>query len=158
YVLAAAITNCAFRRRHRWNAVLNLFPLGKWMVLYRSFCMRNGYFTRRFSAESHCLWSDGYLSAETEKGINMVCCRLISNAPRSCTSVENALTNRYANGPFRAASRFGRLWYDTPNNAIGYTMDSSRSHHAVIYVYDDAGNMIETHEYKDDSKSSEKVR
>ena len=63
------------------------------MVLYRSFCMGNGYFSRRFSAESHCLWSDGYLSAETEKGINMDCCRLITNAPRSFTSVENALTN-----------------------------------------------------------------
>ena len=94
YVLAATITNCAFRRRHRWNAVLNLFPLGKWMVLYRSFCMGNGYFSRSFSAESHRLWSDGYLSAETEKSINMDGCRLITNAPRSFTSVENALTNR----------------------------------------------------------------
>jgi hypothetical protein len=25
---------------------------------------------------------------------------------------------------------FGRLWYDTPDNAIGYAMHSSRSHHA----------------------------
>jgi len=39
---------------------------------------------------------------------------------------------------------FGRLWYDTPDNAIGYAMHSSRSHDAVIRVYDDAGNMIET--------------
>src|SRR6516225_6320293 len=69
------------------------------MVLYRSFCMGNGYFSRRFSAESHCLWSDGYLSAETEKGINMDCCRLITNAPRSCTSVENALTSRWRQQP-----------------------------------------------------------
>ena len=34
---------------------------------------------------------------------------------------------------------FGRLWYDTPDNAIGYAMHSSRSHDAVIRVYDDAG-------------------
>jgi len=27
---------------------------------------------------------------------------------------------------------FGRLWYDTPDNAIGYAMHSSRSHDAVI--------------------------
>jgi hypothetical protein len=40
---------------------------------------------------------------------------------------------------------FGRLWYDTPDNAIGYAMHSSRSHAAVIRVYDDAGNVIETH-------------
>ena len=39
---------------------------------------------------------------------------------------------------------FGRLWYDTPDNAIGYAMHSSRSHDAMTRVYDDAGNMIET--------------
>ena len=42
---------------------------------------------------------------------------------------------------------FGRLWYDTPDNAIGYAMHSSRSHDAVIRVYDDAGNLIETPEH-----------
>jgi hypothetical protein len=31
---------------------------------------------------------------------------------------------------------FGRLWYDTPENAIGYAMHSSRSHDAVIRVYE----------------------
>ena len=47
---------------------------------------------------------------------------------------------------------FGRLWYDTPDHAIGYAMRSSRSQDAVICVYDDAGNMIETHEHKGDFK------
>jgi hypothetical protein len=45
---------------------------------------------------------------------------------------------------------FGRLWYGEPNaaaNAIGYAMHRSRSHDAVIRVYDTAGNMIETHEH-----------
>ena len=32
---------------------------------------------------------------------------------------------------------FGGLWYDTPDNAIGYAMHSSRSHDAVIRVYDE---------------------
>src|SRR5215510_8921778 len=41
---------------------------------------------------------------------------------------------------------FGRLWYDTPDNAIGYAIHSSRSHSAVIHVYDAAGNIVETHE------------
>ena len=36
---------------------------------------------------------------------------------------------------------FGQLWYDTPENAIGYAMHSSRSHDAVIRVFDDAGNL-----------------
>jgi hypothetical protein len=46
---------------------------------------------------------------------------------------------------------FGRLWYAEPNaisNAIGYAMHRSRSHRAVIRVYDAAGNVIETHEHK----------
>jgi hypothetical protein len=44
---------------------------------------------------------------------------------------------------------FGALWYGEPNaiaNAIGYGKFYSRSHPAVIRVYDAAGNMIETHE------------
>jgi hypothetical protein len=50
---------------------------------------------------------------------------------------------------------FGRLWYGEPNaltNAIGYAMHSSRSHDAVIRVYDDADNVIERHEHKGDFK------
>ena len=43
---------------------------------------------------------------------------------------------------------FGRLWYDTADNAIGYAMHTSRSHYAVIRVYDAAGNVVETHEHK----------
>jgi hypothetical protein len=41
---------------------------------------------------------------------------------------------------------FGRLWYATPDNAVGYAMYSSCSHDAVICVYDEAGNLIETQE------------
>jgi len=33
------------------------------------------------------------------------------------------------------------------DDAIGYTNFFSRSHHAVIRVYDEAGNVIETHEH-----------
>jgi len=41
------------------------------------------------------------------------------------------------------------LWYGEPNaisNAIGYAKLFSRSHYAVIRVYDEAGNVIEMHE------------
>jgi hypothetical protein len=44
---------------------------------------------------------------------------------------------------------FGRLWYAEPdaiNDAIDYAKFRSRSHDAVIRVYDDAGNVIETHQ------------
>jgi hypothetical protein len=47
---------------------------------------------------------------------------------------------------------FGRLWYDTPDDAIGYAQFYSRSHDAMIRVYDAAGNVIETHEHAGDFK------
>jgi hypothetical protein len=50
---------------------------------------------------------------------------------------------------------FGRLWYGEPNainNAIGYAKFRSRSHDAVIGVYDEAGKVIETHEHTGDFK------
>jgi hypothetical protein len=51
---------------------------------------------------------------------------------------------------------FGRLWYDGPNaasNAVDYAKFRSRSHNAVIRVYDEAGNVIATHEYAGDFKA-----
>jgi hypothetical protein len=50
---------------------------------------------------------------------------------------------------------FGRLWYSEPNaisNAIAYAKFFSRSHAAVICVYDSAGNVIDTHEHAGDFK------
>jgi len=50
---------------------------------------------------------------------------------------------------------FARLWYGEPNaitNAINYAKFRSRSHDAVIRVYDAAGNVIETHEHAGDFK------
>ncbi len=45
---------------------------------------------------------------------------------------------------------FGRVWYAEPNavtNAIGYAKFYSRSHNAVIRVYDNTGDVIETHDH-----------
>jgi hypothetical protein len=42
---------------------------------------------------------------------------------------------------------FGGLWYDEPDaisNAIGYAKFYSRSHDAVIRVFDEAGGLVET--------------
>jgi len=36
---------------------------------------------------------------------------------------------------------FGRLWYTKPNDAIDYAKFFSRSHDAVVRVYDAAGNV-----------------
>jgi hypothetical protein len=50
---------------------------------------------------------------------------------------------------------FRRLWYGQPDaisNAIGYAKFRSRSHDAVIRVYDEAGNVIDTREQAGDFK------
>ena len=47
----------------------------------------------------------------------------------------------------------GRLFYAEPNavdQAIDYAKSYRRSHPAVIRVYDEAGNVIETHEHNGD--------
>jgi hypothetical protein len=69
------------------------------------------------------------------------------------------LRHRGAGGPtksdFSDALPFGRLWYGEPDaisNAIDYGKFFSRSHDAVIRVYDEAGNVIETHEHKGEFK------
>jgi hypothetical protein len=46
-------------------------------------------------------------------------------------------------------------WSAEPNavsNAVDYTKFYSRLHDALIRVYDDVGNVIETHEHKGDFK------
>ena len=50
---------------------------------------------------------------------------------------------------------YSPLWYRGPNaifNAIEHAKHRSRSHHAVIRVYDQAGNVIETHEHAGEFK------
>ena len=52
---------------------------------------------------------------------------------------------------------FGRLWYAGPDavaNAIDYARYRGRSHDAVIRVYDEAGNVIQTHEHAGDFKEN----
>jgi hypothetical protein len=50
---------------------------------------------------------------------------------------------RHSGGSRRASNAIG---------AMGYAKFYSRSHHAVIRVYDEAGNIIETHEHVGDFK------
>jgi hypothetical protein len=47
---------------------------------------------------------------------------------------------------------FGRLWYTEIPHASGYAEFYSRSHDAVIRVFDAAGNVIETHEHAGEFK------
>jgi hypothetical protein len=53
------------------------------------------------------------------------------------------------------ALSFGRLFYAEANaisNAIGYALHRSRSHDPGVRVYDEAGNVIETHEHAGEFK------
>jgi hypothetical protein len=48
---------------------------------------------------------------------------------------------------------FGRLWYGQPSatsSAIGYAQFNSRAHPAVIRVFNERGELIESHEHKGD--------
>jgi hypothetical protein len=47
---------------------------------------------------------------------------------------------------------FERLWYTKPDDAIEYAKFRSRSCPAVIRVYDESGNVIETHEHAGEFK------
>ncbi len=40
---------------------------------------------------------------------------------------------------------FGRLWYSKRDDAVEYAKFYTRSHDAAIRVYDESGNVIETH-------------
>jgi hypothetical protein len=52
---------------------------------------------------------------------------------------------------------FGRLWYEQVTDAIEYDAKFySHSHRAVIRVYDDAGNVTETHEHAGDFKEPQR--
>jgi hypothetical protein len=50
---------------------------------------------------------------------------------------------------------FGAMWYGEPDaisNAVNYARFYSRSHNAVIRVYDETGNVIDTHEHSGEFK------
>ena len=42
---------------------------------------------------------------------------------------------------------FGGLWYPKSDDAVSCAKLFSRSHDGLIRVYDDAGNVIQTHEH-----------
>jgi hypothetical protein len=74
-------------------------------------------------------------------------------APNQSTKPTAPLRNKFsvfATTPCREVSKL----FGGPilSNAVGYAEHYSRSYCAVIRVYDDAGNVIETHEHNGDFK------
>lgn len=47
---------------------------------------------------------------------------------------------------------FGQLWYTQVSDAVDYAKFHSRSRDAVTRVYDDMGNVIETHQHAGEFK------
>jgi hypothetical protein len=41
---------------------------------------------------------------------------------------------------------FGKLWHGKADDAIGYAKFYSRSHIAIVRMFDDSGALIETHQ------------
>jgi hypothetical protein len=73
----------------------------------------------------------------------------------AASQANSATSNQRGVDLISDALPFGRLWYGEPNalsNAIGYAKHRSRSHDAVIRVYDESGNVIETHEHAGEFK------
>jgi hypothetical protein len=73
-----------------------------------------------------------------------------SESPVLCGRTEAA--TYVASNLIPSALPFGRLWYEDASAAVDYAKHSSRSHYAVIRVYDEAGNVIEMHEHKGEFK------
>jgi hypothetical protein len=64
-------------------------------------------------------------------------------------------TNGYGVDLISDALPFRRLWYGEPNaisNAVDYAKFRSRSHNAVIRVYDETGSVIKAHEQSGEYK------
>src|SRR6266850_7485412 len=106
------------------------------------------------------------LEIKRAKTVNSFWCLTPKAAlPRSFTVCSQPLTAQVCSVRARKDHRgvdlvsdalsFGRLWYGEPNaasNAVGYARFYSRLHDAVIRVYDEAGNVIETHEHAGEFK------
>jgi hypothetical protein len=97
-------------------------------------------------AFSHCYTSESFLKAKW---------RMIRHPAPSTISTQvyevRPRADKRGVDLISDALPFGALWYAGPNaisNAIGFAKFNSRSHHTVIRVYEEAGNVIETHEHK----------
>ena len=94
-------------------------------------------------------WKSPYISRD-DPPINHVPCRHRAGA---CLSIVLRVIKRKDKRGvdlISDARPFGRLWYGGLNavsNAVDYAKFRSRSHRALIRVYDGAGNVIETHEH-----------
>jgi hypothetical protein len=155
FLLPLAALDFAKHRAHIVDEVLLWLPEIEWVR--SEVAGRHGRTKeQRTACDQHCLphaWKiDNSISISVHLGS-----RCLARLPLQSTAVHSV--DAYEVRPRKDkrgvdlisnALPFGGLWYAGPNaisNAIGYAMHRSRSHHAVIRVYSDAGNAVETHEH-----------
>jgi hypothetical protein len=104
-----------------------------------------------------CKSASSYLASANTKGVSASSRVASSHLASAYTKRVSANTRKGRANTTRVTANRGST--DTTRcastrrvSADAYVKHYSRSHDAVIRVYDDAGNVIETHEYKGDFK------
>jgi hypothetical protein len=113
----------------------------------------------RHLVDAHCFGADRRPRLTDDDRSGGATANQARSGERGCANAKKFHTNltscRIAKLRFNivpAAVR--RLWYSEVPHAIGYAEHCSRSHDAVICVYDAGGNVIETHEHKGDFREA----
>ena len=113
----------------------------------------------RHSANVYCFGADRRPRLTDDDRRRGATVNQAGNGERGCANAKkfhaNLTSFRIAKLRFNVVAAVGRLWYGEPDavaNAIGYAKHRSRSHDAVIDVYDAAGKVIETPEQTGDFK------
>src|SRR6266404_516454 len=138
---------------HRWQTIDEL----RWQMVYKLL----GVLLRRVASQTTMAFSHCYTSLESSLKAKWHIIRPPA-PPTISTHVYEVRPRADKRGVDLISDvlRFGAPWYagaNAVNNAISYAKFRSRSHDAVIRVYDAAGNVIETHEHAGDFKDGEHV-
>ncbi len=111
------------------RAVLRLHHSGYYLLHLHGVC------PVLFRLRSSCLFTPKHLTERSR-------CRCRSTLTKSARAKIVAASDLISD-----ALPFGRVWYLEVSDAIEYAKFYSRSHDAVIRVYDEVGHVIETHEH-----------
>jgi hypothetical protein len=138
----------ALATAHRWQTIAKL----RWQMVAKLL----GVLLRRVASQTTMAFSHCYTSLESSLKAKWHIIRPPA-PPTILTHVYEVRPRSDKRGVdlISDALAFGPLWYGEPNavtNAVDYAKFYSRSHRAVISVYDDASNVIQTHEHKGDFK------
>jgi len=138
----------ALATAHRWQTIAKL----RWQMVAKLL----GVLLRRVDSQTTMVFSHCYASLESFLKAKWHMIR-----PPAPPTVSTHLyeirprADKHGVDVISDVLQFSPLWFAGPNaisNAVSYAKFYSRSHAAVIRVYDDAGDVIQTHEHKGDFK------